>query len=95
MEEKKIITTELELQAVIAVAAIVYAEQHKEMNSDYVMDVAAGIAVKIVRHFTGEKQLPENMLKESRKQWKDTNDVISQMTNDILEILNVFRGGQR
>lgn len=95
MEEKKIITTKLELQAVIAVAAIVYAEQHKELNSDYVMKVAAGVAVNTVCHFTGEKRLPENMLEESRQRCRVTNDMISQMTNDILEILNVFRGGQR
>ena len=95
MEEKKIIITDQELQAVIAVAAFIYAEQHEEMNSDCVMEVAAGIAVKTVRHFTGEKRLSENMLEESRQQCKVINDVISQMTNDILEILNVFRGGQR
>lgn len=95
MEEKKIITTKLELQAVIAAAAFVYAEQHEEMNSDYVMGVAAGIAVKIVHHFTGENRLPENMLEEARQRCRAVNDMVSQMTNDILEILNVFRGGQR
>lgn len=94
MEEKKIITTNLELQAAIAVAASIYAEQHKELNCDYVMRVAAGIAVKIVRHYTGERQLPESLLEKSKQRCKVTNDAIARATSDILEILNVFRGGQ-
>lgn len=66
MEEKKIVTTDIELKALIGVAAIAYSDMHKEVSWDYIADVAAGICAQITAHLTGKDRFPEVLVRLSR-----------------------------
>lgn len=56
MEEKKIITTEEELQMLIGLAADQICNTHEEGKEGLIMDVAADICNKVNDHLTGRKQ---------------------------------------
>ena len=73
MEEKKIITTDAELHAVIAIAASMYADEHKEINSEFIMKTAAEIGIRTVEHLTREERMDERIIKEAKKYAKAFN----------------------
>lgn len=56
MEEKKIITTEEELQMLIGLAADQVCNTHEEDKEGLIMDVAADICNKVNDHLTGRKK---------------------------------------
>lgn len=73
MEEKKIITTDAELHAVIAIAASMYADEHKEINSEFIMKTAAEIGIRTVEHLTREECMNERIIKEAKEYGKAFN----------------------
>lgn len=86
MEEKKIITTDLELQALIGLAASHYLEEHRELNDDFVLQTAAEIASRVISHLTGKTIFPENLLKET-KQYCETVNATRRIMKDTFEDL--------
>ena len=86
MEEEKIFTTDLELQALIGLAASHYLEEHRELDDDFVLQTAAEIASRVISHLTGKTKFSENLLKEA-KQCCESANAARRIMKDTLEDL--------
>ena len=59
MEEKKIVTTEEELEALIAVSSSHFAEGRGAEEAREIAEMSAGISYDVINHLTGRKKLPQ------------------------------------
>lgn len=79
MEEKKIATTELELNAVIGAAAIELVKKFEGEGSEdkHYIRFASKLAIVVCQHFTGEKKLPESTIKALRTGLEFSNAILA------------------
>ena len=63
----------MELHAVIAIAASMYADEHKEINSEFIMKTAAEIGIRTIEYLTREECMDERIIKEVKEYGKAFN----------------------